>query len=93
MRNRKLCYSYTINNAPENEMSIIKTTTSKSVVFTFDGFSEGYGAYVQGAFIGKYIVPKEYANLVTEGNEGEALADMHQMRKYGITLRNAGRVQ
>lgn len=74
-------------------MSMTKTTTAKSVIFAFDGFSEGYGAYIQGAFVGKYIVPKEFANLVTEGNEGEALAVMHQMRKFGIILRNAGRVR
>ena len=74
-------------------MSMTKTTTAKSVIYTFDGFSDGYHAYVQGAFIGKFIVPKQHAHLIPEGDEPSALREMHQERRFGIVLRDAGRVQ
>jgi hypothetical protein len=69
-------------------MSMTKTTTAKSIIYSFDGFSEGYGLYVQGAFVGKFIVPKEHANLICEGNELESLKEMHRQRRFGIVLRN-----
>ena len=74
-------------------MSMIKTTTARSVIFAFDGYSEGYGAYIQGAFVGKFIVPKQYAHLIREGDELDTLREMHQARRFGISLRNAGSVQ
>lgn len=74
-------------------MSMTKTTTAKSVIFAFDGFSEGYGAYVQGAFVGKFIVPAQHAHLIREGDELDTLREMHQERRFGIVLRAAGRVQ
>jgi len=74
-------------------MSMTKTTTAKSVIFSFDGFSEGYGAYVQGAFVGKFIIPVKYAHMIREGDELDTLREMHQDRRFGIVLRDAGRVQ
>lgn len=74
-------------------MSMHKTTTAKSVIFSFDGFSEGYGAYIQGAFVGKFIVPKQYAHFVVAGDELNILRGMHQSRRFGIVLRNASIVQ
>jgi hypothetical protein len=74
-------------------MSMTKTTTAKSVIFSFDGFSEGYGAYVQGAFVGKFIVPKQHAHLVGEGYELSTLREMHQSHRFGIVLRDASNVQ
>jgi hypothetical protein len=70
-----------------------KTTTAKSVIFDFDGFSEGYGAYVQGAFVGKFIVPLKHAHMIREGCELEILREMHRERRFGIILRHAGCVE
>jgi len=75
------------------KMSIIKTTTKKSVIFKFDGFSEFYCAYVQGAFVGEFIVPTKYASMVSAGNELDILRSMHQCKTYGIILRGARRVE
>jgi hypothetical protein len=65
-----------------------KTATEKSVIYSFDGFSEGYGAHVQGAFVGKFIVPKEHAHHVRPGSEMESMKGMHQQRRFGIVMRN-----
>ena len=69
--------------------------TAKSRVFTFDGFNERLGAYVQGAFFGKFIVPLRYAHLIHlhPGYELEDLREMHSERRFGIRLVNSGRVQ
>jgi hypothetical protein len=74
-------------------MSMTKKTTKKSVIYSFDGFSEGYGAYVQGAFVGKFIVPAQHAHMICEGNELEDLKNMHQQRRFGIVLRNHGSIR
>lgn len=74
-------------------MSMTRTTTAKSIIYTFDGYSSGYGAYVQGAFVGKFIVPAQHAHLIREGDELDTLREMHQERRFGIVLRGAGRVQ
>jgi len=74
-------------------MSTTKTTTAKSVIFAFNGFSEGCGAYIQGAFVGKFIVPKQHAHLVGDEYELNTLREMHQSRRFGIILRDASNVQ
>lgn len=74
-------------------MSMTKTLTAKSAIYAFNGFSAGYGAYVEGAFIGKFIVPKQHAHLIREGNDLNTLLEMHQERRFGIILRGARRVQ
>lgn len=71
-------------------MSMAKTETKKSIIYKFDGYSEFYRAYVSGAFKGTYVVPKRHAHLVQAF--GENLAELHRDRRYGITLRGAGRV-
>lgn len=74
-------------------MSMTKTITAKSAIYAFDGFSAAYGAYIQDAFIGKFIVPKKHIHLIREGDELNTLRDMHQERRFGIILRGARRVQ
>ncbi len=74
-------------------MSMTKTTTAKSVIYAFDGFCERYGAYVKDAFVGKFIVPAQHAHMIREGDELDTLREMHQERRFGIVLRDAGRVQ
>lgn len=74
-------------------MSMTKTTTDKSVIFAFDGFSEGYGAYVQDAFTGTFIVPIQHAHLIQDGDELCALREMYQDRRFRIILRGTGHIQ
>lgn len=74
-------------------MSLTKTTTAQFVIFVFDGYSEGYGAYVQGAFVGKFIVPRQHAHLIREGDELDTLREMHQERRFGIILSGARFIQ
>jgi hypothetical protein len=74
-------------------MSMTKNTTAKSIIYSFDGFSEGYGAFVQGAFVGKFIVPAQHAHHVRPGNELEDLKNMHQQRRFGVVLRNHGSIK
>ena len=74
-------------------MSMQIRQTTKSTLYTFDGYSDGYKALVQGAFTGTFVVPKEFATLVQVGNELESLREMHQDHQFRIILRNAGRVQ
>lgn len=64
--------------------------TKKSRIYEFDGYSKGYTAFVQGAFVGTFIVPKEVADkYVTDGCELEILRDMHA--KGGFRIRLVGK--
>ena len=73
----------------ESKMSMTKTTTEKTVTFEFDGFSEGYGAFVKGAFAGKFIVPIQHAHMVREGDEMNCLKGMLDEHRFGVQIRNA----
>lgn len=74
-------------------MAMTKSTTAKSVIFNFDGYSDYYRAYEQGAFVGKFIVPAKFAHLIRSGAELTDLLDMRHDCRYGIILRNAGKIQ
>ena len=77
-----------------NKMSMHKTTTAKSVIYKFDGFSEGYGCCVQGAFYGTFIVPIRHTSMLKDnGYEFDTLREMHQARRFGLILRNSGHIQ
>lgn len=67
--------------------------TNKSKIYQFDGYSHGYNAYVQGAFVGKFIVPKKYAGMVREGLELDDLREMRKYGRFGVVLRDGGIVQ
>ena len=73
-------------------MSVQKRETGKSIIFEFDGYSEFYGAFVQGAFVGTFIVPKQWAHLIEDGNEYQSLEEMRGAKRYGVVLRGAGSV-
>jgi hypothetical protein len=66
--------------------------TKKSVILTFDGFSEFYGAHVQGAFCGKFIVPLKHRALVEQATLDDLL-EMHSSGRFGIVLKNQYFVQ
>jgi hypothetical protein len=68
-------------------------TTQRSTIYQFDGFSTGYGAYIQGEFVGKFVVPVQYTGMIPEGDELATLLDWHRERKNGIRLCGAGRIQ
>lgn len=73
-------------------MGMQKRETEKSVVFKFDGYSQFYDAFVQGAFVGTFVVPKQWAHLVDDGNEYQSLMEMRDAKRYGVVLRGARRV-
>lgn len=73
-------------------MSTQIRTTKKSVIYTFDGYSESHRAYVQGAFTGTFIVPTEVAHLIPAGYELDKLRELHAGRRHRVILRNDGRV-
>lgn len=73
-------------------MSLKITTTAKSTIYIFDGYSEEFRAFIQGAFTGKFIVPKRHARLPDDRYTLNTLRGMHANRHNGIVCRNVGRV-
>ena len=65
--------------------------TNKSAIYTFDGYSDGYGAYIQGALTGRFIVPMQHAGLINNDYALDDLIAMRQSGGYGIVLKNRGR--
>ncbi len=62
--------------------------TEKSVVYRFDEFDAFGMASAPGAsFVGTFIVPKEHAHRVQEGNELGSLLNLYDEKVYGIVLR------
>ncbi len=74
-------------------MSMTVRKTKKSVIYEFDGYSDYYRAFVQGAFVGKFVVPKEHAHLVDLDYALDSLKSMHEDRRFGVILRGYRTIQ
>ncbi len=78
---------------------MIRTETSKSVIYKYDGFNQSTRCFEQGAFTGKYIVPKSTAKSL-ESEMPPQYADFRVMIErlregggYKIRLINPGRIR